>query len=264
MATTKQKRTLEPAPGPAPLSRPGSAATLERLREMILSGELAPGSVVSQLTLARSLGISTTPLREIIRELQLEGLMEMELNRRPRVKPLDIDDLDGVYAGRILFESLAISLTVPHLSADDVEALDKDVEDMHRTAVKGEHARWAIIHLNFHRRLITEAPSPMASSIANLVDRSERYRRLMARPGLPRGLEEADRDHRRIAIACSQGDAQLAARELGNHLAQTALSLCAMFAPDVEPRAVRQAIRMVNGTQSAGTGSAQKRIRVAR
>lgn len=229
----------------APSRRPGSDATLERLRMKILSGELRPGTVVSQTRLARELGVSTTPLREIIRQLQAEGLLEIELNRRPRVAPLDFEDLNGVYAARILMESLAISLTVPLMTDDDLAALEGDLVEMRSLAAEGDLSRWAAVHNRFHRRLVVEVPNAMAATLASFIDRAERYRQPHAMDGQPRAWGEADREHQRIVEACVAGDARGAATELANHLARTALYLSAAFATDIDPRAVRLAVGMV-------------------
>lgn len=254
------------APAPAETAvavrRPGSAATLGRLREMILSGELPPGTVISQLTLARILGVSTTPLREVIRELQVEGLLEVELNRRPRVAPLDVEDLHGVYAGRIVFESLAVAMTVPLMTEADFALLQADLEAMRVAAAAEDLGQWSAVHSRFHRRLVVEAPDSIAASIDHLAARSERYRRLLDSPAVPRNLADADRDHQRIARACVDRDASLAANELAHHLAHTALSLSATFAPGADREAVHQAVCMVSSSpEPAVNGASGKRVR---
>ena len=225
--------------------RPGSDATLERLRAKILSGELRPGTVVSQTRLARELGVSTTPLREVIRQLQAEGLLEIELNRRPRVAPLDFEDLNGVYATRILMESLAIALTVPLMTDDDIAALEGDLAEMRSLAAAGDLPQWATVHNRFHRRLVVEVPNAMAATLANFFDRAERYRQPHATDGQPRAWGEADREHQRIVEACIARDGRAASVELANHLARTALYLSAAFATEIDPRAVRLAVGMV-------------------
>src|SRR3954467_14981008 len=81
-----------------------------RLRELLLNGEIPAGTVLSQVKLARELGVSTTPLREAMRLLQAEGLLIAGPNRGSRVAPMDPKDIDAVYASRILIEALAIRL----------------------------------------------------------------------------------------------------------------------------------------------------------
>ena len=85
------------------------------LRECILDGTLTPGTKLSQVSLAEQLGISRTPLREVLRMLQEEGLVEIEPNQRTRVSGLDPQELDDVYASRILLETLALSMTIGQL-----------------------------------------------------------------------------------------------------------------------------------------------------
>ena len=87
------------------------------LRECILDGTLSPGTKLSQVSLAAQLGISRTPLREVLRMLQEEGLVEIEPNQRTRVAGLDPQELDDVYASRILLETLALSMTIGHFGA---------------------------------------------------------------------------------------------------------------------------------------------------
>ncbi len=231
---------------PAPSNRPGSDATLDRVRAKILSGELAPGVVVSQLQLAKDLGVSTTPLREALRQLQAEGLLENELNRRPRVAALDIEDLHAVYSGRILLESLAVAMTVPVMDDGALQGLQDDLAQMRALASVANLDEWGIAHTRFHRRLVAGAPKGTGASMSNYFDRAERYRRLSAAGDQPRGWITADREHALIVDACIAGDAGTAARELGHHLARTALMLSAVFAPEVEPSAIRLALQMAS------------------
>ena len=242
-------------------ARQGSDAVLDRVRAKIISGELAPGAVVSQLQLARDLGVSTTPLREALRQLQAEGLLENELNRRPRVAALDIEDLHTVYTARILLESHAVAMTVPEMDDDALAALRDDLAQMRALATMANLDAWAEVHTRFHRRLVARAPRDAAATMSNFFDRAERYRRLSAAGDQPRGWVAADREHELIVDACVAGDASGAARELAHHLARTALLLSAVFAPEVEPTAVRLALRMVSCLGSPVAETPAKRSR---
>jgi biotin operon repressor len=99
--------------------RQSRLAVHARLRQLILDGTLPPGTILSQVQLSRALGVSRTPLREALRMLQEEGLIDAEPNRRPRIKGFDSSDLESVYSIRILLETFAAELTIPTLGPED-------------------------------------------------------------------------------------------------------------------------------------------------
>jgi DNA-binding GntR family transcriptional regulator len=221
---------------------------LDRLRIRILSGDLCPGSVVSQVELARDLGVSTTPLREALRQLEAEGLLVIEQNRRPRVAPLDVTDLHAIYSGRILMESFAIRLTVPTLTAHDLVELEADLTEAHALGDSEDLESWEMAHDRYHRRLTRQIPAGLSSTLDIFYLRSGRYRRLAAVGGWPHGWGAAHVQHRRILEACRDSDPQRAAIEMASHLARTALILSATLAPESDPRPIREALAMVTGS----------------
>src|SRR5213080_4773247 len=108
------------------------------LRECILDGTLTPGTKLSQVALAEQLGISRTPLREVLRMLQEEGLVEIEPNQRTRVAGLDPQELDDVYASRILMETLALSMTIDNFGARERAEAKQMLTAMRRAAKAGD------------------------------------------------------------------------------------------------------------------------------
>src|SRR4249919_562785 len=102
----------------------------DRLRESILRGEFDPRVPLSQVQLAARLGVSRTPLREALRMLQREGLIDSEPNRRVRVTELSVADLEQLYAGRVMIEALAVRLTVPRYTTEDVAELRAALREM--------------------------------------------------------------------------------------------------------------------------------------
>src|SRR4051812_1169371 len=128
----------------APVRRAGSrdniAAIHDKLREAILRGDLPAGAVLSQLRLAEEFGVSRGPVREALRLLQREGLVEAELNRRVRIAEFSVNDLEEIYAMRIANEALAVRTTVPRLSVPEVEALRACLEEMDAFAGVDVHA----------------------------------------------------------------------------------------------------------------------------
>src|SRR6266571_3087762 len=124
------------------------------LRECILDGTLTPGTKLSQVALADQLGVSRTPLREVLRMLQEEGLVEIEPNQRTRVAGLDPQELDEVYASRIMLETLAMSMTLTEFGPARQREARRMLSAMRQAAKSGDFGAWFGSHADFHR-LIT-------------------------------------------------------------------------------------------------------------
>src|SRR5260370_17263071 len=106
---------------------PKDQTTSERiaahLRDAILSGEIPPGSRIRQEEIAERLGTSRLPVREALRMLETEGLTQLEANKSARVPALDRDELDIVYEMRERIETLALRLSLPHLTDEQESEL---------------------------------------------------------------------------------------------------------------------------------------------
>ena len=95
----------------------------EYLRRLILDGAIPNGASISQVELAERLGVSRTPLREAMRMLQAEGIVQSEHNRRTHVTALDVGDIDTVYGSRVLLEATGVLVTVPLLDQSRLQEL---------------------------------------------------------------------------------------------------------------------------------------------
>src|SRR5213078_3588550 len=124
------------------------------LREQILDGELPPGAPISQAGLAVRYGVTRTPMREALRLLQREGLVDAEFNRRVRVSRLSIEELEQLYAQRILQEALAVRLSVPRFSESDLHDLRSLHEQMIELANPQTYIEWEHAHREFHALLV--------------------------------------------------------------------------------------------------------------
>jgi DNA-binding GntR family transcriptional regulator len=216
--------------GERSLSGPDAVARAHaQLRGMIVRGVLAPGTQLSQVELARRTGVSTTPLREALRRLEAEGLVESRPNRRPRVRPFACDDLDSVYAARVMLEPLALRLTVNRRCPADAAALREALTTMRRSAdperedvSTWERSAWEQAHHGFHLRLIDAAPQPLREQIETLIARADRYRRIAVREDTPAGRAIGDAEHEAIVVALEAGDANAAAAMLCTQLVRSA------------------------------------------
>jgi DNA-binding GntR family transcriptional regulator len=199
-----------------------------QLRGLIVRGVLAPGSQLSQVELAKRTGMSTTPLREALRRLEAEGLVESRPNRRPRVRPFACDDLDSVYAARVLLEPVALRMTVSRRCPADA-ALREALATLRRASGPDredvspwERSSWEQAHNDFHLRLIAAAPAPLRDHIETLIARADRYRRISVREDSPAGRATGDGEHEAILVALEAGDGDAAAAALCAQLSRSA------------------------------------------
>lgn len=100
------------------------------LRNLIFDGTLQPGDRIVESRLARELGISQTPVREALRELEQMGLVVSFPNRGSSVRTVAPRDADEMYTLRAHLEAMAIALALPRMSTQDLATLDALIDDM--------------------------------------------------------------------------------------------------------------------------------------
>jgi DNA-binding GntR family transcriptional regulator len=235
--------------GPAELS---TEVVHEQLRESILRGEFDPHVPISQVQLAKRLGVSRTPLREALRMLQREGLIDSEPNRRVRVAALSVADVEQLYAGRLLVDTLALRLSVPRYTAADMAEMEDCVRRMSEMANR-DMDTWEVAHRDYHELLRKYAGERFDRIAGDLSDHAERYRRVYLAE--PRAWTAAAAEHQAILEACRARDAAAAGHHLARHLARTALTIIAQAAPEHDPLPVREALRLVTAGQDEDAGA---------
>jgi len=197
----------------------------DRLRESILSGEFAEGEYLRQQTLARRYGVSEIVVREALRRLQTEGLVEIQRRKGARVSQLSVEEVNELYELRILLEELITRRAVPNCSAEVLEQAE-------RILAAGEEerdpVRWLALNREFHNTLGRSSRQPHLLRFANdLRLMVERYLRMSL--GILHGFDVAQREHREIVAAYKAGDPELAARRMGAHLRRTADMIAAFL-----------------------------------
>jgi DNA-binding GntR family transcriptional regulator len=226
-----------------------------RVRVAILSGELEAGRIYSQVALSDLLGVGRTPLREAIRRLQSEGLLEAEQNRRIRVSPLDPDDLHQLFAIRLPLEALAVELTVPRMSHEDVEATAEALR-LHDEAWQGGDLDVAEAHhREFHFHLFAHSGGRIKGTVEELWEHAARYRRLYSKDQATRlaFCQLATGEHQGILAAARDGSAELCSRRAAQHIARVAVTLSANLDSSQDASDVRAALRMLRPVPSENT-----------
>lgn len=233
-----------------PTARDSTVVIHRALREAILRGELAAGKWLSQVQIAKQFGVSRGPVREALRLLEREGLIEAEVNHRARVAPFSIEDLEQLYAARIVTEGLSVSVSVPRLTDDDFDQLQHMLDEMDRLAGH-DIDEWEVVHRRFHLALVAPAGDRIMRMIEQFIDHSERYRRVYIAQG-PRAWSVGAAEHAEIVAACVQREASLAGALLARHLSRTVLTVFVTAAPDHDPTIVRAAVKQVAGDLPPG------------
>jgi DNA-binding GntR family transcriptional regulator len=239
--------TLTSPPVPAPEVETAKIDEVyQSLREKILDGVLEEGAPLSQVKLAEQYEVNRSLLREALRMLQREHLIEAQFNRRVRVAKLTTDELEGLYAERIALESLGVRLTVPRLSAADVKELRELADSMLEMSMPRQAGEWEEANREFHSRLVSGSGDHLKARTVQLMHLSRRYRQALGRSDSDLGaLMQGGKDHEDIVSACEAADAARAGQLMALHLAHTALNSIAARDPAHDPFAVREALRMV-------------------
>jgi DNA-binding GntR family transcriptional regulator len=173
---------------PAHPSQPDSDGTLpasavERVyrhtRTAILMGDYPPGFSLRMSELARLNGVSTIPVREAMRRLEAERLVESVANKGVRVARLSSTDLADAYQLRTILEAEAVRLTAGRLTDADRERSLRLRDEMAERFAAGDEAGAHAAHRALHFVVYERTNSPwLVHTISTLWDHTERYRRL--------------------------------------------------------------------------------------
>jgi DNA-binding GntR family transcriptional regulator len=213
-----------------------------QLRAAILTGEINEGAVTSQAALAERFGVGRTPLREALRMLQREGLVISQPNHRVRIAELSGDDAEELYIMRIALEAVAISVSVPALTAVDLAELDGLMAQMDHYLKVRDWFGYREPHREFHHRLIYVAGPRVSGRIDELSDHSERYR---LRFGARGSWEERRVEHLAILGAAGEGDRARTAELLVAHYLHTVRLVFAELDPDRDLSRLRDTVAIV-------------------
>jgi GntR family transcriptional regulator of vanillate catabolism len=150
---------------------------VSRLREMILSGEIAPGTRLLEVALAANLNVSRTPVRHAIKILESEGLLASNGARGYQVRRFSLDDMAGAIEVRGVLEGLAArTLAMQALPPAVQRQLERCVDDGERLIRKGvlhsgDQQQFATINVRFHESLVQAAGIRALSNAIALNDR---------------------------------------------------------------------------------------------
>jgi len=191
---------------------------LEQLREAIIMGELPAGTPLRLDELARSLGMSISPIREAVRQLEALGLAKHVPHQGARVLDFDVEELRDLFQVRLALESLAVRRAAERFTDADAEAARAQLERFDSAAAQDDVRESMRAHTDFHFTLYEASQSQwLVALIRPAWDRSERFR-----PALLTSKDGPQERHRAydqaLLDACAAHDADAAAAALHDHL----------------------------------------------
>lgn len=198
-------------PIPAHLAR---SEIEETLRNAILDGRLPCGTAIRQEALAQLFGVSRMPVREALRQLEAQGLLQVVQYKGAVVAPLIEDDSLETYELRQLLEAQALRLSVPLLSNEDFEEAEGYIEALE---VETDFGKIGTLNRQFHQALYGKAPNKKLLALieAGLIEEERFLRFNLEQMNLGKLCQD---DHRALLRHARANDVEACIAELQLHL----------------------------------------------
>lgn len=202
-----------------------TSAVADKLRDQIIRGEIPEGAQLRQDAIANQYQVSRIPVREALRQLDAEGLITIVPNRGAIVPSLSAQDVEELFTIRALLEPEVLKLSIPRLTAEDLESADAILRQYVDELRRQEHvSTWGRMNWEFHSVLYSRANRPhMMNIIRNVNAKGERYTRLQLY--LTHGMQRANREHHELLELCRNRDVDGACALLRDHILHAGQSL---------------------------------------
>jgi DNA-binding GntR family transcriptional regulator len=189
----------------------------QALRELIVSGRLAEGTPLVQRDLAQRLGISQTPIRLALIELERTGLVEVGENGRALVRRLTREDLEELYAARLGLEGLAARLGAVAVGPAELARMRGVLDRLDSLAEQQDvnaylDSRWELHSTAY----LASGRTRLVSEVERLFRRGDRYHRLVL--SSPERFKRSVRSYHDFFAACNKHDAARAERVIHDSL----------------------------------------------
>ena len=192
--------------------------TVDALREAILTGELKPGQSLIEMDLSKQLGVSRAPIREALRMLNSEGLVETIPYHGTTVGRLTKDDIEDLYSMRILLEAFALERIINMNDNEHIEILKELYERMIEAGTRNDLKAVNEIDREFHDAIISMSGHKLLELMWQMV--AMKVRQVMALRNMRNSdLTQIARNHLPIIEAIRVSDIVEAKRLLREHIA---------------------------------------------
>lgn len=207
------------------------------IRDLILAGELQPGTRIGQDALAKRFGTSRLPVRDALRQIESEGLIILTPNSSARVAKLELRECEEIYMIRELIEPLALSQSIPNMSDEQISALESAVSEIESTRDSDVFLK---LDREFHLSSYRAANMPQLESlVGRFWNTTQHYRRAYTKLIWNRGSWVINSEHRLLMEAIKRRDPVDAGQILRMHIRRTRKELARHEELFDSPSAVR-------------------------
>lgn len=192
----------------------------DRIREDILNGVYEEHEELKEATLGEKMGVSRTPVREALRQLELEGLVEIIPNKGARVTGITKKDIEDIYQIRYLLEGLSARWATEYITEEQIEKMEETLYLTEFHAKKGNFTQVYELDSQFHELMYEASGSKMLNHI--LTDFHMYVTRIRRTSlALDNRSKNSTEEHRAILDAIKARDAQKAEECAHNHVKST-------------------------------------------
>ena len=185
----------------------------QELRRRILAGHYPQGVKLQQEQIAAELGVSRSPVREALGQLEAEGLVVLTPQKGAQVSPISRDEIAELFELRLLVEPHLLAHAIPGMTEADFHKATGIISEMGGIALEG----WSEANWRLHETLYAPAGRPgMVKLLRRTHETIGRYIRMQLMATNGRG--EAHREHKLILDACRRRDVQKAVGLLREHI----------------------------------------------
>ena len=186
----------------------------KQLEREILSGEMPPGTALSQSKLAARFGVSRIPIRDALAHLSTQGLINARPNQTATVLRMPHAELSEAYDLRIMLECDLMERAIGQMTAHHLKDIDYALE---RSNLEAHHDNWAEGDQMFHAALYAAANRPRQTAMVDQL-RSACRIQIAAYSQLSKNTDRWIEDHKALSAACHAHNASLARACLKAHL----------------------------------------------
>jgi len=198
-------------------ARPLSMELAGKLRVEILTEHIRPGEKLTELAISESYGVSRTPVREALKNLESEGLIEMIPNRGAFVVGLSAEDVKDLYVLRMQGEVLAVRWAIERRTKAEMEEIEESLDFMRFYTERGDAKRMRSINAGFHRRIASASHNRILIDNLTRIQDYIRYSTHVL-PYRETDLNAIFKEHRSVFSALKSNDPEAGAIAMKKHV----------------------------------------------